>query len=504
MISLDLSTIATAMNGQLVCHDSMLSTQVKSLVTDSRAINSKTQDAFLALKGPNFDGHRFVQQVIDKGCPLLIVDHKITGVDSCKVAQIVVDDTRIALGKIGAYVKQQVAPKTVGITGSSGKTTVKEMLASILSRLGNVLATNGNFNNDIGVPLTLLRLEQKHDFAVIEMGANHIGEIAYTTELVKPDVAMINNIAAAHLEGFGDLCGVARAKGEIFAGLSADGVALYNKDTKYTSKWQWRLTDKQVRTFSCLNPINADCYSENVMLDENGCASFQLNCSLGQCVIKLTVPGKHNVCNAVAAAAAAIECGATLNDIQLGLADMEPVKGRLNIHHLKATHVSNKIKLVDDTYNANVESIKAGIALLAGYSGQRILVLGDMAELGSDARSYHQEVGEYAKEQGIHVLLTLGVLSQNTTDAFARNNEAISEHFNDKHLLNNYLLNLLTSDKGANEELTAQEINILVKGSRSAHMEYVVEDIINWHAQQHEESQLLSLHELSMNTRDNS
>jgi UDP-N-acetylmuramoyl-tripeptide--D-alanyl-D-alanine ligase len=509
MISLDLPTLTTAMNGQLICHESMMSVKVNNLVTDSRAIDSKTKGAFLALKGPNFDGHRFAQQVIEKGCQLLIVEHQIADVDNKKVAQIIVDDTRIALGKIAAYVKQQVAPKTVGITGSSGKTTVKEMLAAILARLGKVLATNGNFNNDIGVPLTLLRLEQEHEFAVIEMGANHIGEIAYTTELVKPDVAMINNIAAAHLEGFGDLCGVARAKGEIFAGLSADGIALYNKDTKYTNKWQWRLTDKTVRTFSCANarytegPVNADCYSENIVLDDNGCASFTLNSSLGQCVVNLTVPGKHNVCNAVAAAAAAIECGATLNDIQLALADMAPVKGRLNIHHLNETHVSNKIKLIDDTYNANVESIKAAITLLAGYSGQQILVLGDMAELGSDARSYHQEVGEYAKEQGINVLLTLGVLSQNTSDAFERKYGAISEHFNDKEILKDYLLNLLKCETNDSQEFATQEINILVKGSRSAHMEYVVEDIISWHAQQQEESQQVNLKKLNMNKQEN-
>lgn len=518
MISLEISTLARAMKGQLICDKSMLSVQVQNLVTDSRALKSQNAlqekspehslDAFLALKGPNFDGHRFAPQVVEQGCRVLIVDHHLADIDNSKVAQIIVDDTRIALGKIAAYVKQQVAPKTVGITGSSGKTTVKEMLAAILSRLGKVLATQGNFNNDIGVPLTLLRLEADHDFAVIEMGANHIGEIAYTTELVKPDVAMINNIAAAHLEGFGDLCGVARAKGEIFSGLSKEGVALYNKDTKYTSKWQWRLTDKTVRTFSCANsrytdgPINTDCYSENVVLDENGCASFELKSSLGQCVIKLTVPGKHNVCNAVAAASAAIECGATLNDIQLGLADMAPVKGRLNIHQLNATHVSNKIKLIDDTYNANVESIKAAIALLASYSGQRILVLGDMGELGFEARRYHQEIGEFAQQQGIKVLLTLGVLSQNTSDAFAQNSEAnseaISEHFSDKNKLDEYLVNLLTKECASTDE-----IQILVKGSRSAHMEYVVEDIINWHAQQQKESQLLSVNKLSTNQQDN-
>lgn len=511
MIKLTLATLTAAANGQLVCHEVLKTISVVNIVTDSRALNlneqsAAGQQAFLALKGPNFDGHRFAQQVIEQGCQVLIVDHPIDDIDNTKVAQIIVDDTRIALGKIAAYVKQQVAPKTVGITGSSGKTTVKEMLAAILSRLGKVLATQGNFNNDVGVPLTLLRLEQDHDFAVIEMGANHIGEIAYTTELVKPDVAMINNIAAAHLEGFGDLCGVARAKGEIFAGLSANGVALYNKDTKYTNKWQWRLTDKQVRTFSCLNPINADCYSSNVVLDDDGCASFELQCSLGRCVIKLTVPGKHNVCNAVAAATAAIECGATLKDIELGLAQMAPVKGRLNIHHLQATTASVAIRLIDDTYNANVESIKAAISLLASYTGQRILILGDMGELGCEARRYHQEIGEFAKEQGIEVLLTLGVLSQSTSDAFAHKNDAISEHFSDRSLLDEYLFNLLASSndftlKNRTQEKIVQEKQILVKGSRSAHMEYVVEDIINWHGQQ-QKSQLLSQPKFSSNKQE--
>ncbi len=477
MIKLDLTSLTVAANGQLVGDESLLALAIDNLVTDSRAFECKdsseeqTNTAFLALKGPNFDGHRFAVQVIEKGCQVLIVDHQLNDIDSSKVAQIIVDDTRIALGKIAAFVKAQVAPKTVGITGSSGKTTVKEMLAAILSRLGKVLATEGNFNNDIGVPLTLLRLSHDDDFAVIEMGANHIGEIAYTTELVKPDVAMINNIAAAHLEGFGDLCGVARAKGEIFSGLADDGVALYNKDTKYTSKWQWRLTDKQVSTFSCLNPTNADISSSNVRLDDNGCASFNLQTPIGECVITLTVPGKHNVCNAVAAASAAIECGASLTDIRLGLAQMAPVKGRLNIHQL-----GKNLRLIDDTYNANVESIKAAIALLANYAGQRILILGDMAELGSDARSYHQEVGEYAKEQGIDVLFTLGVLSQNTSDAFARKNTVISEHFSNRAALTAQLFSLLEVQTQTNNN------QILVKGSRSAHMEYVVEEIISWHA----------------------
>jgi len=487
MITLDLVRLAQAASGKLCCDASLEGSTVANLVTDSRAL--QPNEAFLALKGPNFDGHRFIEQVINKGCRVIIVDHLITGINSNEVAQIIVADTRIALGKVATYVKAQVAPKTVAITGSSGKTTVKEMLAEILSRLGKVLATKGNFNNDIGVPLTLLRLTPGDEFAVIEMGANHIGEIAYTTELVKPDVAMINNIAAAHLEGFGDLCGVARAKGEIFAGLPANGIALYNKDTKYASKWQWRLTDKTVKTFSCLNPVNADVYSENITLDDNGCAHFTLKTPIGNCIITLTIPGKHNVCNAVAAATAAIECGASLTDIRLGLAQMEPVQGRLNLHTL-----DKNLRLIDDTYNANVESIKAAINLLAGYSGQRILVLGDMAELGSEARSYHQEVGEYAKAQGIDVLYTLGILSQNSSDAFARNmqgstSQAASKHFNNKAELSAELFGLLGQSQG-------RKCQVLVKGSRSAHMEYVVEDIIRWHANQSEASQ-------SQQTQDN-
>lgn len=461
MISLLLSDIATAVEGTLIGDDKT----VCQIVTDSRSL--QINDVFLALKGANFDGHRFLEQVIEKGCSAAIVDHDC----QLSIPQIVVADTHKALGKIGAYVKEQVSPKTVGITGSSGKTTVKEMVAAILARLGNVLATEGNFNNDIGVPLTLLRLDHSHDFAVVEMGANHMGEIAYTSGLVKPDVAVINNIAAAHLEGFGDLCGVARAKGEIFEGLKEDGVALYNQDCKLANKWQWRLVDKNVRRFSCFN--QADCYSSDVILDENGCASFKLTTNIGSVFIELTVPGRHNVCNAVAAASIAIEFGASLDDIRLGLAEMTPVKGRLNLHQL-----SENFKLIDDTYNANVESIKAATDLLANYPGRRILILGDMGELGSEARSYHQEVGEYASSRNIDDLLTLGVLSQNTSDAFKKAN-LHGEHFSTRDNLINQLQTMLLDEE--------QQISILVKGSRSSHMEYVVNDIIQWQASQQQE-----------------
>lgn len=460
MIALTLSELSQAVNGKLLGE----STTIMSISTDSRAL--KAGDVFLALKGPNFDGHKFLTQASEQGCSAVIVQQPQANLD---IAQIVVQDTHQALGEIAAYVKAKVAPKTVAITGSSGKTTVKEMVAAILNRLGKVLATEGNFNNDIGVPLTLLRLEEGHDFAVVELGANHIGEIAYTSALVKPDVAIINNIAAAHLEGFGDLSGVARAKGEIFSGLAKDGVAIYNQDTQWADKWQWRLTDKTVLRFSCQG--HADFYSQNEVLDDNGCASFQLTTPVGSTYIELTVPGHHNVCNAVAAATIALEFGASLDDIRLGLAEMTAVKGRLNLHQL-----GSKTKLIDDTYNANVESINAASDLLASYPGRRVLILGDMGELGSEARRYHQEVGQHAKDQNIDDLLTLGVLSQNTSDAFYRGSVDQAQHFSSREKLILRLQQLLEGEE--------QQVTILVKGSRSAHMELVVADIIQWHNSQ--------------------
>lgn len=464
MIPLSLIEIADAVEGKLTGTDAT----INAISTDSRAL--KSGDVFLALRGANFDGHKFIEQAQQTGCSAVIVDHLC----DVKIPQIVVKDTRIALGKLGAHVKAKVSPKTVGITGSSGKTTVKEMVAAILSRLGKVLATNGNFNNDIGVPLTLLRLEQDHDFAVIEMGANHMGEISYTSGLTKPDIAVINNIAAAHLEGFGDLCGVARAKGEIYEGLSEQGVALYNQDCKLANKWQWRLVNKKVRTFSCVGA--ADCFSTDVVLDENGCAAFTLNVAgTGSTFIELTIPGRHNVCNAVAAALIAIEFGASLDDIRLGLAEMAPVKGRLNLHQ-----ISDNFKLIDDSYNANVESMKAACDLTASYPGRTLLIFGDMGELGADARNYHQEVGEYAAGKNIDDMLTLGVLSQATSDAFARRHQGRGQHFNTRDDLIHHLQQLL-----ANEQ---QHISILVKGSRSSRMELVVDDILNWrNGQKHEE-----------------
>lgn len=451
MIPLSLKQIAEIIGGTLIGHDH----NVTSVCTDSRQLQSG--DLFIALKGPNFDGHGYVKQAADIGCCAALVETE----QDVTIPQLIVADSYKALGAMAAYVKAQVNPKTVAITGSSGKTTVKEMVAAILSQLGTVMATKGNFNNEIGVPLTLLRLEPQHEYAVIELGANHIGEIAYTTSLTKPDVAIINNIAAAHLEGFGDLCGVARAKGEIFEGLGENGIALYNQDTPYTNKWQWRLVDKKVRTFSCVK--TADAYCTDIRMNSQGCTSFTLNTLQGSIAINVPVPGKHNVCNAVAAASIALEFGACLEDIQRGLNNMAPVQGRLNLINLP-----NDFTLIDDTYNANVESTKAAVELLASYQGRTVLILGDMAELGEEARRYHQEIGEHALLHHVDNILTLGVLSQSTSAVF----EQDGRHFSSRDLLVEHLATMLTKED--------QAITVLVKGSRSARMELVVKDIEQW------------------------
>lgn len=452
MIPVSLVWIAQQVQGELICNEQSIAENaiIQGVTTDTRHIHSN--DLFIALRGPNFDGHKFVEQARLSGATAVIVSHKI----DTSLAQIVVQDTKIALGLLGKAVKAEVAPKTVAITGSSGKTTVKEMVAAILARRGKVLATNGNFNNDIGVPLTLLRLEADHEFAVVELGANHLGEIAYTTDLVKPDVATIVNAAAAHLEGFGSLLGVARAKSEIFKGLDKSGLAIFNADSQFYSFWHGKYEHLRNQCFSTQN--EADFYAQDVVMGLNGCADFLMVTPIGKVSISLPLPGLHNVSNALVSAGLAIEVGANLQDIKDGLQYMAQVSGRLQVKQL-----TGQVKVLDDTYNANVASVNAAIDLLGSFAGRKVLILGDMAELGERARFYHQQVGEYAKEKGIDDLYSLGVLSQSASDVYKNN----GHHFSDKNELVAALAEKLASEK--------RDISILVKGSRSARMELVVE-----------------------------
>ena len=452
MITTTLSWIADKVNGKLV--NGSADTQVLAVSTDTRTIESGA--VYLALKGPNFNGHDFIEAAENAGASAVIASENVT----TSLPVISVEDTKEALGLLGAAVKQHIAPKTIAITGSSGKTTVKEMCAAILARRGNVLATNGNFNNDIGVPLTLLRLEPHHEYAVMELGANHLGEIAYTTNLVKPDVATIVNAAASHLEGFGSLLGVARAKSEIFKGLDKDGVAIVNVDSKFAEFWQGKLKQTKTLTFSPQQKNDADFQAEDITIGLDGCASFHLVCPQGEIAIQLTIPGVHNVGNALVAAALTLQVGANLENVRDGLIAMQQVSGRLNVKQL-----TDQVRLLDDTYNANVASVNAAIDTLSSFSGIRVLVLGDMKELGEKARFYHEQVGEYAKQKGINYLYTMGVLSQSASAVFNEN----GGHFSDVESL----LAAMESDLLVQQ----RDISILVKGSRSSKMERVVEAI---------------------------
>ncbi|KTF15177.1 UDP-N-acetylmuramoyl-tripeptide--D-alanyl-D-alanine ligase [Pseudoalteromonas sp. H105] len=427
---------------------------ITNINTDTRTLCDG--EVFLALQGPNFDGHKFVAQAKSKGAIGVIVHRKV----DVDIPQFLVSDTRLALGQIGAAVMANVAPKTIAITGSVGKTTVKEMCAAILCGHGEVLATKGNFNNDIGVPLTLLRLEPQHQYAVIELGANHIGEIAYTAAMTKPDVAVVCNVAAAHIEGFGSLEGVATAKGEIYDGLKPGGIAIVNCDSEFSQSWLDKLPKEKIKRLSSTQKL--DVWAEDIQLDDQAHASFYICTASERVKVKLALPGRHNVMNALIATALTSEFGVSLKNAAHALANMGEVKGRVNI-----IKVSDKLTVIDDTYNANVQSVKAAIDLLSDIEGQRVLAFGDMGELGEQARMYHQQVGEYAKQKGIDELYTLGVLSKYASDEFEKPNR----HFSSR----DQLLQQLETQLSEKSEKTT----IVVKGSRSSRMELLVQDLVN-------------------------
>lgn len=445
MLDTTLSHLAQLTEGQLIGEDALFS----SVSTDTRHIEKGA--LFVALVGERFDAHHFCQQALQAGASALLVERAL----DLPVAQVVVQDTKLALGQLAADVHQRSLTATVAITGSCGKTTVKEMTASILQQKGKVLFTAGNFNNDIGVPLTLLRSQEDDDYAVIELGANHIGEIAYTTRLVKPQIALVNNVAAAHLEGFGSIDGVKQAKGEIYQGLAAGDVAVVNLDSNGGEAWQSVLADKKVVTFSAHDP-NADFYASDVHLNDEGQAKFVLHTPQQALPISLGIIGQHNVSNAIAASIIALYFGASEQDIQAGLRNLMPVKGRVDVQRL-----TDKIKLIDDSYNASVPAMKAAVDLLASFSGTRWLILGYMAELGDESLALHRQVGEHAAPFGFEHVLTFGEDTRIISDLCQ------GLHFADHSAMIDYIKQHLASDAESNHTL-------LVKGANSAGMSKVV------------------------------
>ncbi len=413
---------------------------------DSRCL--RPGNLFVALQGPRFDGHDYLAQAAAQGAVAAVVSREV---DS-SIPLLRVADTRRALAELARARRQALRGRVAAVTGSNGKTTVKEMLAAILSRKGAVLATEGNLNNDIGVPLTLLRLEPGDDYAVIEMGANHPGEIAALAAIAQPDLGIVTNAGAAHLEGFGDIDTVARSKGELFAALGAEGTAVVNFDDRYADLWRELAAPARVMGFAMENS-GAQVRAGAVTVTPQG-VCFRLLSSGGECTIALAVHGRHMVANALAAAAAAQALGADLSDIRAGLEAFSPVNGRLQVRP-----GLNGATLIDDSYNANPDSFRMAIDVLAALPGERILVVGEMLELGGDAAEAHRELGRYARASGVDQLLAVGEMAAHASAGFAAG-RAFASHGECVDFLRQRL---------------SPQTTVLVKGSRGARMENVVE-----------------------------
>ena len=446
MRTLTLSAAAQEFGGTLMYPDCGFD----AVSTDSRHLVEG--ELFVALRGPRFDAHQFLPEVATRACGM-VVERPARDIN---VPQWVVPNTTVALGQLAALNRRSFFGPLLAVTGSSGKTTVKEMIASILGESGAVLATRGNLNNQIGVPLTLLQLNARHRYAVIEMGASGPGEIEYLCSLARPDVVLVNNVLPAHVEGFGSLEGVARAKGEIYRGVAPEGTAVINLDEPWAQGWRTSAS-AAVLTYS-LQSDSADFCARD-LVNEQGCFRFVLVTPAGDVAVTLSLGGRHNVANALAAAACAYAAGAGLETIAAGLEKVQPVSGRLYRHGLPGGGV-----VLDDTYNANPGSVKAAVDALLALPGRHILVLGDMGELGDDEARLHGEVGRYAAQQGVEHLLATGPLSLNSVREFG----AGGEHFDSKEALVEQLRALLTP-----------ESVVLVKGSRFMAMETVVQQIID-------------------------
>lgn len=448
MIKLSTVQLAQILQAKLIGDENV---QVAEINTDTR--KSVSNSLFFALKGEKFDAHQYLDQAVSQGALALVVQQENS---SISVPQLVVKDTRIALGELAKWLREKINPRTVAMTGSSGKTTVKEMTASILQHTAAdseaVLFTNGNFNNDIGVPLTLLRLTEKHRFAVIELGANHQNEINYTTKLVQPNAALINNIAPAHLEGFGSLAGVVQAKGEIYRGLTKNGVAIINAEHNHLDIWQKEISNHAIQYF------NGKDYSvKNVQGNEQG-STFTLVSPQGEIDISLPYLGEHNIKNALAATALAMNVGATLADVKAGLEQRSQVKGRLF-----PIQVTPNLLLLDDTYNANKDSLCAAIDVLKSYDAFLILCVADMKELGENSLAIHREVGQYINLVNLDLVCSYGNESAVISEAVS------GKHFTDKTEMVDFLVPLIENQLQQNKKVV-----VLGKGSRSMKMEDVI------------------------------
>lgn len=444
-----ISEIAPVLHGQLTGKD----VDFIGASIDTRQI--KSGDLFIAIQGEQFDGHDFINSAKESGAVAAIVNKTVIA----DLPLIKVKDTRIALGQLAALHRAQFDIPVIGLTGSCGKTTTKEMLRAILSECGLVAASVSSFNNDIGVPLTLLDINKQHQFAVVEMGANHPGEIAYLTQMVKPTLAFILNVAPAHLEGFGSVEGVMQAKSEIFEGLPKNGIALVNADDRFAPHWYGLLqkrTDIKLIKFGIKQP--ADYFATHLQADAEDRYRFKLVTSVGEVDIQLPLFGEHYVLNAVAAAAAAHSVGADLTAIKNGLQTMQPAKGRL----VKKVGLAGA-SILDDTYNAIPHAVAASLRVLAKYPGERVFAFGGMREIGETAAEQHIKIGELAKTLGIQRLYACGQFSDLTVKAFGDGG---------------YYFTQQAELADALRQTLHKNMTVLVKGSRGSKMENVVSELV--------------------------
>jgi UDP-N-acetylmuramoyl-tripeptide--D-alanyl-D-alanine ligase len=440
-----LQQFSAAAHGRLLGEDR----EFHELAIDSRKL--RAGDLFAALRGEHVDGHDYVAAAAAAGAAGAIVQRSL----KVPLPQIVVSSVAMAMADAARAARSQFKGPVIGVAGSNGKTTVKEMLSAILSQLGPCLSTRGNLNNHLGVPMTLLRLQDSHRSAVIEMGANRRGDVEQLVQIARPGIGLITNAGAEHLEGFGSLEGAARAEGEMVAELPASGVAVINEDDAYASLWRAN-TAARVVSFGLRS--EADFHPRDLRFDvsADGFATRYRLCSpSGDVEVALSVAGRHNVLNALAAAAAASTAGATLEQIATGLASMQAVKGRLQFKRTAAG-----AWLIDDSYNANPSSARAALEVLSELPGRRWMVLGDMAELGAFADSSHREIGELAHALGVERLYTFGNLAALAADSFGPG----AERYGDAAALAQALNVALTS-----------EVRLLVKGSRVNRLERVVD-----------------------------
>jgi UDP-N-acetylmuramoyl-tripeptide--D-alanyl-D-alanine ligase len=435
-----LRAAAQVLNGELVGADR----EFRAVGTDTRKLGR--DHLFVALIGPNHDGHDYLHEALAAGAAGAVVSRAAdTALPTVRVA-----DTHGALGQLAAHWRGRFAIPLIGVTGSNGKTTVKNMLAAILGEAGRVLATEGNLNNDIGLPLTLLKLRAGDDYAVIEMGMNHAGEIDTLTRIARPTVALITNAGSAHIGNLGSIEAIARAKGEIFAGLAADGVAVINADDDHASLWRALAGDRRRISFGLR--AGADVRADYEPAADG--SRIAMHTPWGELSLRLPMPGPHNVMNALAAGAAALAAGARLEHVKAGLEAMRAAPGRL-----EPKPGRGGARVLDDSYNANPSSLAAALEVLRAAAGERVLVLGDMGELGAGAADLHRSAGELARQVGIERLYVVGDLSRHAVEAFGGGGRHFASH------------RLLAEALG--REMHA-DMTVLVKGSRLMRMEQVV------------------------------